>query len=277
MAFDDKKHPRDTGKFTVIPGGKDAQPGAKPGAKPPPTNVLDQAKRDMMTGAAGGMPQPVRTPQSLGQLGQHASSGYRAVGQAIEAMHAGDIGVLHHHGRALQASIQQLRGAGAKPEEIEKLRRGLGKLHAGLVTGDKATAHEALTMLQHGFYHAHDAFTKEGGGAVPPIGPSLRDRAVGMVDKAEAGIKSGAKKLWQGAKDAAGKVFEGAGEKLGMGPTKPAWKSMEEFKAFVDWARPDGVAVTFKEEAPAQDPDIVAKLKESVVGMLKEGSLEGKA
>jgi hypothetical protein len=71
----------------------------------------------------------------------------------------------------MQDAIKALKIEGAKPEELGHLRKGLTGLHSALARNDHAAAHEALTQLQHGFYHAHTSFqTEHGGGSFPLIG-----------------------------------------------------------------------------------------------------------
>lgn len=170
--FDDNKHPRDTGKFSRIPGGKGDGPDA---AEPPAPDPRDDARQEIkntLTGAPG-----ARHPQQLRTLGLTSGRAYEAATNATKALHAsGDVSVLHHHGKAMQDAVKALKRDGAKPEELEKLRRGLTALHSALSIGDQVAAHEAVTGLQHGFYHAYSSFRKENGpGSFPLIGQEFKD------------------------------------------------------------------------------------------------------
>lgn len=172
--FDDKKHPRDTGKFSRIPGGKqDGSDDVEPPAPDPRDDARQEIKNSITSGAE------MRHPQQLRTLGLTSGRAYEAATNATKALHAsGDVSVLHHHGKAMQDAVKALKQGGAKPEELEKLRRGLTALHSALSIGDQVAAHEAITGLQHGFYHAYSSFRKEHGmGGFPLIGQEFKDAA----------------------------------------------------------------------------------------------------
>lgn len=169
--FDDKKHPRDQGQFS--PKSTDgAQPQAKPNWTSPDPALnpgAGAAKQQLIQAAAA---PSMRDPMKLQDMGRHSASGYAIARKALDAFHAGGISGVHHHGRAIQEAVRMVKEAGAKPHELAKLRHGLSMLHAGVMTGDSARVHEALTQIQHGFYHAHGAAAKEHGGmgGFPMIG-----------------------------------------------------------------------------------------------------------
>jgi hypothetical protein len=187
MPFDDNKHPRDLGKFSKIQGGK---PGEGDPADPRDP-ARESIKQSIMQGA-GAMDPNARDPQLIQQLGSGAVSGYHSARQAMDAMHAaGDIQALHHHGKIMQKAVKALKDGGAKPEELAKLRHGLAMLHGALTRGDRVSAHDAVTQIAHGFYHAHGEFEKASGGmGIPPISnpPSAGAMAMDKIgDKAKSG------------------------------------------------------------------------------------------
>lgn len=238
MPHDDKKHPRDQGKFSKIPGGK-RDPDAPPD---PRDDARAQIKSSVLAGTGPTQPaQPMRDPMALRTLGTSAGRGYSTAQKAMMAMHAsGNVQALQHHGRALQDAIKNLKTGGAKPEEIEKLRHGLGALHSALSQGDSVAAHEALTGLQHGFYHAHNEFRKEHGvGGFPPIGQQAAPQ--GVAEKAVEFGKKKAGQLAEGARGAADALWsapkaigDAAKKVFAPGKKQPEWKSVQEFKAMVD-------------------------------------------
>ena len=206
--FDDKRHPRDTGKFTKIEGGLPSRPNDPNKAQQMPA-VKDDAgaedprmaqARDMITKQFGqrtpGQPNPaeMRDANSLRGLGFHAGVGYKRAAAAIDALHSsGDLQAMHHHGKILQDAVKSLKAGGAKSEEIDKLRRGLTGLHSALTRNDRVGAHEALGQLQHGFYHSHAAFQKEyGPRTFPLIGDKLKQAEAGQPGKDKASKDAGA-------------------------------------------------------------------------------------
>jgi hypothetical protein len=210
--YDDKKHPRDTGKFTKIEGGlpsranqpgksqqmpamkDDAGDGAD-GEDPRMAQARDQIAKQFGQRTPGqANPADVRDANALRGLGFHASVGYRRAQAATDALHSsGDIQAMHHHGKILQDAIKSLKAGGAKSEEIDKLRRGLTGLHSALTRNDRVGAHEALGQLQHGFYHSHAAFQKEyGPGGFPLIGNNLKQAEAGQAGKDNTPKEAGA-------------------------------------------------------------------------------------
>ena len=188
--YDDKKHPRDVGKFTKIEGGLPSRANDPNKSQQMPA-VKDEASaedprmqqaRDIIAKQFGqrtpGQPNPaeMRDANALRGLGFHAGVGYKRAAAATDALHSsGDLQAMHHHGKILQDAIKSLKTSGAKSEEIDKLRRGLTGLHSALTRNDRVGAHEALGQLQHGFYHSHAAFQKEyGHGPFPLIGDKLK-------------------------------------------------------------------------------------------------------
>ena len=204
--YDDKKHPRDTGKFTKIEGGLPSRPNDPNKAQQMPAMKDDAGAgagangedprmaqaRDMIAKQFGqrtpGQPNStaMRDANSLRGLGFHAGVGYKRAAAAIDALHSsGDLQAMHHHGKILQDAVKSLKAGGAKSEEIDKLRRGLTGLHSALTRNDRVGAHEALGQLQHGFYHGHAAFQKEyGPGTFPLIGDKLAAAEAGYAKKA---------------------------------------------------------------------------------------------
>lgn len=197
--FNDKKHPRDAGKFSKIQGGLSGQGDDPNKSQQMPVQGGDEdlrikQARDMIAKQFGQRtpgqvnPADVRDTNVLRGLGFHAGVGYKRSAAAIDALHSsGDLQAMHHHGKILQDAVKALKTNGAKGEEIDKLRRGLTGLHSALVRNDRVGAHEALGQLQHGFYHSHAAFQKEyGPGTFPLIGDKLKQAEAGAAEKTAA-------------------------------------------------------------------------------------------
>lgn len=198
--FDENKHDREQGKFAPIPKGSEAELDAytQPGEKTREAGRMIQKQFGTLQPELTGRPvvypaNMQRPPDALKNLGSQAQFGYRSTRRAIDALHSSQgLQAMHHHGRAIQDHIKALKHHGARPEELEKLRHGLSALHAAVSGNDPVKAHEALTQLQHGFYHAHSSLSKEGGG----VGGTFPMLGTPADDQAEKGRDQKIKKDW---------------------------------------------------------------------------------
>ena len=282
--YDDKKHPRDTGKFTKIEGGLPSRPNDPNKAQQMPAVKDDEdprmtQARDMIAKQFGqrtpGQPNPaeMRDANALRGLGFHAGVGYKRAAAAIDALHSsGDLQAMHHHGKILQDAVKSLKAGGAKSEEIDKLRRGLTGLHSALTRNDRVGAHEALGQLQHGFYHGHAAFQKEyGPGTFPLIGDKLKQAEAGQPGKDKASKDAGAafQKDRGVATTGLKKSEDAASSAMGMPSSEPKPKKPEtmrdepvsDFQMFKDYVAAavagktnSGQPVTVNLHMPGQAP-----------------------
>ena len=244
--FDNNKHPREQGKFEKIPGGKKEDPGS--GDTPPEeVSPQDQIRQQVMSGVGG---EPMRDPQKLHAIGFHTMMGYNATRKALDALHAGGIQNLQHHGRAIQQAIKLMKHEGATPGELTKAREGLADLHGALSTQDPVKAHEAVVKLQHGFYHAHTSVRKEHGpGSFPLIGQEYRDAIT--------------KDFVQGA------INKKLNEKSGATPPVEEHNEIQQRNASVDKAKRESFRAKFSAVG-----DVAKKYGYKQVGFSREGGHE---
>lgn len=166
------------------PPGDDSDRGGDPPEQP---SIRDQIRQQVVQGVAG---DGLRDLADLQRCAQMSEAGYESVKAALQATRSGgDTSGLHHHGRVIQQMVKGIREAGAKPDELQELRRGLADLHAAVLKQDRVSAHKALVQLLHGFFEVNHEMADEmskGYGAAPAPEDVVEDEAPGEGGDAQA-------------------------------------------------------------------------------------------